>query len=139
MNISHLMSHQVITVDMDDPVSKVKQIFSDKGFHHLLVTENQKLCGIISDRDLLKALSPKVDTPAASNSDLATLNKRAHQIMSHNPVTLPPTATMREAVHCFNTHAISCLPIVDERQHPMGILSWRDIMRTLEQFATRKA
>lgn len=139
MNISHLMSRRVISVDMDDPVSKVKQLFSEKGFHHLLVTENKRLTGVISDRDLLKAISPKVDTPAANNSDLATLNKRVHQIMSHKPITLTPDASVQMAVHCFNEHAISCIPIINANQHPVGILSWRDIMRALEQIATRKS
>jgi acetoin utilization protein AcuB len=97
----------------------------------LLVVERGKLIGVISDRDLLKAISPKVGTAAESEKDAATLNKRVHQIMTRNPLTLPPDATMMDAVNLFNTHRVSCIPIVNSDRIPVGVLSWRDILRTL--------
>jgi hypothetical protein len=39
------------------------------------------LCGVISDRDLLRALSPYVGTASENARDTATLRKRVHQIM----------------------------------------------------------
>ncbi|SEL20506.1 acetoin utilization protein AcuB [Colwellia chukchiensis] len=131
MKISLLMSKNLFTVAMDDAISKVKDIFETKGFHHMLVVENEKLCGVIADRDLLKAISPNVDNFAASNQDLATLNKRAHQIMVRNPISLSQHASVIDAVKLFNEHKITCIPIVDEENRPVGIVSWRDIMRVI--------
>ncbi|WP_233143942.1 CBS domain-containing protein [Colwellia chukchiensis] len=125
------MSKNLFTVAMDDAISKVKDIFETKGFHHMLVVENEKLCGVIADRDLLKAISPNVDNFAASNQDLATLNKRAHQIMVRNPISLSQHASVIDAVKLFNEHKITCIPIVDEENRPVGIVSWRDIMRVI--------
>lgn len=133
MKIHTLMSSNVITVEMDDSLAKVKTIFDEKGFHHLLVIENTKLVGMISDRDLLKAISPKVGTLAANRQDLATLNKRAHQIMSRNPVYLNETATVVDAINLFNNKKISCIPIVNDHVQPVGIVSWRDIMAIISQ------
>ncbi|NQZ28689.1 MAG: CBS domain-containing protein [Colwellia sp.] len=135
MKIKSLMSTNVVTVKLDDPISKVKEIFEALGFHHLLVVEDKKLFGIISDRDLLKAISPKVDTAAATTQDLATLNKRAHQIMTSKPLCLKEESSVREAINLFNENKISCIPVVNENNNPVGIVSWRDIMRVLSNKA----
>jgi acetoin utilization protein AcuB len=49
--------------------------------------------------------------------------------MSHHPITLGPTADLNEAVEVFKTHSISCIPIVDKDNHPIGIISWRDLLK----------
>ena len=131
MLIQEIMTKKVVTVEMDDKLSVVKDIFENSKFHHLLVVEEGKLFGVVSDRDLLKALSPNLGTMTETYKDAATLNKRVHQIMTRKPITLKPSATVKDAVGLFNQHRISCLPIVDDEFRPVGILSWRDILRNL--------
>ena len=92
-----------------------------------------KLIGVISDRDLFKALSPNIGTDAETKRDTATLKKKAHLIMTKNPVTLTASAGIYDAVGTFNRHSISCIPVVDENSRPIGIISWRDILRVLEK------
>jgi len=58
---------------------------------------------------------------------------RAHQIMSRNPTTLHPGATTQSAINLFNSRAISCIPVIDRYQKPVGILSWRDILKAVEE------
>lgn len=129
MNVTSLMSKNIISIDMDDPIRKARDIFKAEEFHHLLVCDKRSLVGVISDRDLLKAISPNVDTVAATDKDLATLNKKAHQIMTRKPISLNNSATMKDAIILFNENKISCIPIIDENHHPVGILSWRDIIK----------
>ena len=132
MNLSSIMTTRVVTVEMDDRLEIVKEIFDTMSFHHLLVVDEQKrLSGVVSDRDLLRAISPYVGSAAETTRDLATLNKRVHQIMTRRPVTLHPQATAAEAVSLLLAHRISCIPIVDEESKPVGIVSWRDLLRTL--------
>lgn len=133
MTIQDIMTRQVVTVEMDDKLSTVKDIFDNSKFHHLLVIEDGKLFGVVSDRDLLKSISPNIGTMVVTYKDMATLNKRVHQIMSRKPVTLTPDASLNDAIEVFNRHRISCIPIVDEEFRPVGIVSWRDIMRHLEE------
>jgi acetoin utilization protein AcuB len=110
----------------------VKEIFDSLRFHHLLVIgSDKKLCGVISDRDLLRAISPYVGTPSETARDAATLKKRAHQIMTRAPVTLRPDASLADAIQLLLGHRISCIPIVDEGFRAVGIISWRDILRSL--------
>lgn len=128
MNLRSLMAPHVVTVELDDRLETVKKIFDSEKFHHLLVVDAGKLCGVISDRDLLRALSPRIGTPSETESDAATLKKRVHQIMTRKPVTLPPEATVGDAVRVFREHRVSCIPIVDATFKPIGIVSWRDLL-----------
>jgi acetoin utilization protein AcuB len=137
MNVEDIMNETIVTVEMDDSLQVVKEIFDKVRFHHLLVVESGRLFGVISDRDLLKALSPNIGSIAETASDRATLNKRAHQIMTRKPVTLSPKARIRDAIEIFINHKISCIPIVDEEEKPIGIISWRDVLKTIEATRSR--
>jgi acetoin utilization protein AcuB len=126
------MSKPVVTVSLDDTLHVVKEIFKNANFHHLLVVEAGKLYGVLSDRDLLKCISPFIETVQETAHDKFTLNKKVHQIMTRKPITLTPLADVYEAISLFNQHSISCIPIVNEKGAPVGIVSWRDIFRTIE-------
>ncbi len=132
MRVQEIMSKEIVTVALDDTLYVVREIFENLKFHHLLVVEHGRLFGILSDRDLLKALSPTLESSAETHADRATLNKRVHQHMTRNPITLRENAPVYEAIRLFNTEPITCIPIVDETGRPVGIISWRDILKMLE-------
>ena len=132
MRLGEIMTKRVVTVELDDSLATVKQIFDSMRFHHLLVIgSDKKLCGVISDRDLLRAISPYLGTVSENARDSATLKKRAHQIMTRAPVTLGPDASVADAIQLFLSHRVSCIPVVDEGSRAVGIVSWRDILRSL--------
>lgn len=131
MSVKKIMSSPVVCVEMDDSLKVIKEIFDNTRFHHLLVVESDKLQGVISDRDLLKTLSPDIGTVRETAKDTAILNKKAHQIMTRKPFVLGPNAGIYDAIDIFNEHNISCIPIVDEKQVPIGIISWRDILKEI--------
>ena len=132
MTLGKIMTARIVTVEMDDRLEVVKEIFDTMKFHHLLVVdEHKQLSGVLSDRDLLRALSPYVGSATETARDLATLNKRVHQIMTRRPITLRQESGIAEAVELLLKNRISCLPIVDDDFKPVGIVSWRDLLRTL--------
>lgn len=131
MRIEKIMTSRVVTVGFDDTLATVKEIFDAVKFHHLLVVEEGELQGVVSDRDLLRAMSPFIGSVVETQRDVGTLGKRVHQIMSRKPITLPPDAHIKEAIKLFLAHEISCIPVVDGNFRPIGIVSWRDVLRTL--------
>jgi acetoin utilization protein AcuB len=132
MKLGEIMTRRVVTVEFDDSLAAVKEVFDALRFHHLLVIgSDKKLCGVISDRDLLRAISPHVGTRSETTRDSATLNKRAHQIMTRSPVTLRPEASLTDAIQLLLEHRVSCIPVVDQEFKAVGIVSWRDILRSL--------
>jgi acetoin utilization protein AcuB len=132
LSLAGVMTARLVTVEIDDSLEVVKQIFDSVKFHHLLVVDSgKKLCGVISDRDLLRALSPYIGTVSENARDTATLKKRVHQIMTRQPVTLPPEATVADAVKVFLEHRVSCIPVVGAGFKAVGIVSWRDVLKSL--------
>ena len=133
MNLSSIMTKDVITVDMDTSLKTMYAMFEEGKFHHLLVIEDEKLFGVISDRDVLKALSPFLNTFSEQDRDLSTLKKRAHQIMSRNPITITKEASSKEAVQLMLQKNISCLPVISSEGEIEGIVTWKDLLNAYSQ------
>ncbi len=129
MKISSIMTRRVVTVEMDDALQIISEIFENVKFHHILVVENQKLVGVISDRDFIKALSPFLDTSAEEERDTTTLNKKAHQIMSRTPITVDAETSIEEASNLLLENNISCLPVISPQGSVEGIVTWKDILK----------
>ena len=124
-----IMAKRVVTVTMDDSLARVRDLFNEFHFHHLLVTQDHRLVGIISDRDMLKAVSPYVGTLSEMDRDRATLNKRVHQIMGRKLITAGTDMTVEAAAHLLLENRVSCLPIVTKDGRIEGIVTWRDLLR----------
>lgn len=131
MIIEEIMTKRIVTVELDDSLKTVKEIFDNVQFHHLLAIESDALFGVISDRDLFRAISPNIGSMFETEKDLATLNKKVHQIVTRKPVTIAPTENVSEAIGIFNRNNISCIPVIDKNNIPIGIVSWRDILKTI--------
>lgn len=56
MSVASIMTRKVVTVEMDDTLLTIRMIFQHVKFHHLVVVGNRKPVGVISDRDVLKAV-----------------------------------------------------------------------------------
>lgn len=133
MQLQDLMSKRLVTVELDDTLETVKEIFDRLKVHHVLVVEAEQLIGVVSDRDLWKALSPYIGSIVETARDVATLHKRVHHVMSRKPLTLPADAPVSAAINLMLAHRISCVPVVDGGQVPLGIVSWRDVLKAVGQ------
>ncbi|RDH84815.1 MAG: CBS domain-containing protein [endosymbiont of Galathealinum brachiosum] len=132
MSIKDIMSTSIVTVRLGDSVAVVKEIFDNSPFHHLLVVDSGELFGIISDRDLFKILSPTIGTVSETTRDLAILNKKAHQILTRKPITLSEKSGLSDVIKVFKKHNISCIPVVNDENEPVGIVSWRDLLKIFD-------
>lgn len=128
MKAQDIMVTNVICVDMDERLPNVRQIMEKHGFHHLPVTEKGKLVGIISDRDLLRFISPFIDSASEQPRDLETLNHAAHQVMTRQPISVKAETSIEEIVAWFKRADISCLPVINDKEQVIGIISWRDLV-----------
>lgn len=128
MLVAQLMTRDPVTVTMDVTVGQIRDLFESHKFHHLVVTEGQRVVGVISDRDLLASLSPFIGKRGERSTDAWLLERRAHQIMTRNPVCVRETTRAAEAAALLLAHRISCLPVVDDSSRALGIITWRDLI-----------
>ena len=130
LTVRDLMATRVVTIGMDDTLKTARGVFNRRRFHHLIVLEKGKPVGVLSDRDLLKHISPFVGAPLAERpQDAATLKKRVHQMMTRKLVAVDPDASAAEAALRMEEHNVSCLPVIDADARLIGIITLRDLVR----------
>ena len=133
MNITEIMSSPIKSVTLDDFLKDVKDIFDSNDIRHVIVVEEGELIGIVSERDLLKNISPYLNTNVYTTRDLATLNQRVIHIVTRKPKFWTLKHEVQDAVDLFNTVRIGCIPIVDENNAPVGIVTRGDIIRNIHK------
>jgi len=132
MKIEEVMASNVICINMDDRLTRVRALFIEHKFHHLLVINNNgELIAVLSERDYFKATNSNQELPSANDKDLAMLNKRVHQIVSKKLVAIQELSTFSAAIKLFHDTGVSCLPVINSKNKPVGILTWRDIVKWL--------
>ncbi len=130
MIVRDLMTTRVITVQMDHSIRHVRDLFIERDFHHAIVTEAGKVVGVISDRDVLRALSPFAGKIMMERpQDQATLRRRVHQIMTRKLVSAVADMPVEEAASLMLSEHVSCLPVLDDTREPIGIITIRDLVR----------
>lgn len=128
MPVADIMTRKLISVAPDLSIGELQPMFNQFHIHHLLVVEEGHLVGVISDRDVLRNVSPFAHTAAAERKDDFTLTRKAHQIMSKNLATVSSQMGIRDACDVMLRSGVSLLPVVDHGKL-VGVLSWRDILR----------
>jgi acetoin utilization protein AcuB len=129
MKVAEIMSSRPITIGMDDSLRKIQELFQQHRFHHLMVVSGGRLRGVISDRDVLRRLSPFLQTAGAQRRDEATLELHAHQIMTRHPITVTPETDSQAAARVLIENSISCLPVVGAGDELVGVVTWKDLLR----------
>lgn len=129
MLIESIMTTQLQCVAPDTVVSDIRALLTRFPFHHVPVLEDGSLVGIISDRDLLRNLSPYTDSQTASDQDQALLQQTASQIMSTRLITAQPDTLVDTAAILLLENNISCLPVVKASGDLVGIVTWKDMLK----------
>lgn len=123
------MTRPVVAVSMDDTLETVRDLFQRERFHHAIVIERGRVMGVVSDRDLLRNISPFVGKFAERAQDAASLKRRVHQVMTRRLVSASPATDIAKAAETMLLERVSCLPIIDSAGECVGIVTLRDILR----------
>ena len=115
--IRELMTPNPVALLGTVSVHEAATAMRDAQIGDVIVIENNQVCGIVTDRDIVVRILAETRDPATTT--LA-------DICSHSIVTVTPTESVEEAVRLMRTHAIRRLPVVDGGQ-AVGIVSLGDL------------
>lgn len=129
--VSSLMKAPVFTLLATQSFGDAWHAIQEKRYRHIpIVDENGSVVGIISDRDILRALAAVREGSAALSVRELTMQPLL-KVMKHPVLTASPTESVRELAHAMFTEHVGCMPIVDDAGQLCGIVTRSDILRVL--------
>lgn len=119
-----------ITISPDASFFEARNLIHEKGIRHLpVVDKNNKLVGIVTDRDIRQAAPSDATLLSVQelNYLLGKLKVSAFMTPKDKLITITPDALIEEAVQLMHDHKIGSLPVV-EREKLYGIFTETDVL-----------
>ncbi|MBP6239006.1 MAG: CBS domain-containing protein [Saprospiraceae bacterium] len=132
LKVKEVMSVELFTASEDTVLKEINSIFERENIHHIpVVTEDSIFRGMISKSDILLLMDwgTKLNLPASlrKNTFLLTSNL-AKDVMETKVISVSPDDNIRKCVQIFRENYFRALPVLDEYDHLMGIITTYDLM-----------
>ena len=130
--VSSIMTKNLITVNPEDKLVKVKEIFDKHKIHHLPVVRYREIVGIISKSDVLYFLKGLGNDRSSEEvlNNVRLNNYTAQSIMTTGMAKLEPDDKINVALEVFRVNLFHALPVIDNGEL-VGILTTYDIIKAL--------
>lgn len=130
--VMDIMTTSVQKVTPDTVLLEVLATMNNNNLRHVPVVENEKLVGIISDRDIRLAMNSTL-IDGDLDTHFSWLERFvAKQCMTKNPMTIEPTASINRAAAIFHQNKFGALPVVDQGKL-VGIITVTDLLAFLAE------
>lgn len=129
--VANWMTTKVITISPHTTLSEAHRLMTDNQVRRLPVVENDCLIGILTLGDVRGTEPSEATSLSIWEVNYLLAKMEIKQTMTRNPVTIHPQMTISEAAKIMLAHKISGLPVVNDRQEIVGIITESDIFRLL--------
>lgn len=120
MKVSDIMSNLVCWVDPAATLAEATTLMGERRVGSALVLDSDRLVGIVTERDVIRALSNDYDAPHSPVTEW----------MTKDPQTVGPDAEIRRALQIMVDGGFRHLPVT-EGGKVVGVLSMRDVAKVL--------
>jgi CBS domain-containing membrane protein len=129
MSVAELMTRDVVTLTEDETLAHAQRCMARGRIRHLPVVREGRLVGLITHRDLLAA-SFSIFAEINTNEQRRVFDTvRVVEAMHRDVVTVSPGLSVSKAARILLENKYGCLPVVDEEDHLVGILTEADFLR----------
>jgi CBS domain-containing protein len=116
--VGEIMTGSVFSIEPTMTVAEAATVMGERKIGSALVMEGEKLSGIFTERDIVRALGEHFDAAGHPVSEW----------MTADPMTVPPDTPIKEALNTMLERGFRHLPVVDG-ERILGIVSMRDLTR----------
>lgn len=117
--VGDVMTSEPQALPLHATLYEAARVMRDKGIGDVLVTDGERLCGMVTDRDIVvRAVAERRNTVFTSLAEVCTAEL----------AVLGPDDDTDTAVRLMREHAVRRLPVVDGRHRPIGIVTVGDLM-----------
>jgi len=129
MLIKDWMARDVLTIDENTSVMRATRMMKENKVRRLPVLSHGKLVGMITDRDLKEASPAKTNSLDIHELHYLLAEMKVKDVMTPKLVRLDYGETLEKAAIVMLQNKISGLPIMDENDKLVGLLSETDVLR----------
>lgn len=127
MKVVDVMTKNPLVMTLNETIGRAGELMTENRIRQLPIVNQGRLLGIVTDRDIrsfladASLLEPDIRAKA--------LNTRIAEIMTTQPLTLSPDDDLREAVELLVEEKIGGIPVIDEAEGLVGIVTYVDVLR----------
>ncbi|UXD21811.1 hypothetical protein IPA_08410 [Ignicoccus pacificus DSM 13166] len=114
--VREVMSTPVAVIDADASIREAAKKMNELGIGSLVVVKDGEIVGIVTERDLVRAIAEGADLDAPVST-----------IMSEEVYAVAPETSVLKALEMMRMHGVRHLPVVNENDELLGIVSLRDL------------
>ena len=119
MSLERIGSKTVVTISSDASVLEAAKLMHSKHIGCLVVTDNSRPTGILTDRDIVLKLVAGEKKPEETT---------VKNIMTTNPTMVNVNYDVLDAVRLMRDRGVRRLPVIDEHRHLLGIITLDDVL-----------
>lgn len=121
MDTVEFWTKDCLIIDKNESLRNAAKLMYVQDVSSLIITEGEKLGGILTERDVVKVIADGEDVDSLKVAD----------VMTKEPVTISSKENLITARDMMTVHRIRHLPVVDDKDKVVGIVSLRDIVHIL--------
>ena len=127
MKVVDLMTSDPLTVTSAETTGKADELMGENNIRQIPVVKGRELVGIVTDRDIRAFLSDALrGEPDVRERALKTA---VGDIMTTEPLFIAPDDDLKDAVEMLIEQKFGAIPVVDEAEGLVGIVSYVDVLR----------
>jgi len=120
--LKNVVKHTLVTIEPDAKVTKASQLMVEKNVGCLLVLENGKPRGLLTDRDIVvRCIAKNIDVDDCT----------VENILSESPKFVKETDGFFDVIRTMKEAGVRRIPVVDGNGKAVGIVSFGDILSVL--------
>ncbi len=128
MLVGNWMSTQVISIEAEDTMQNAAKLIKEHKVNMLPVIHHQRVVGVLSKIDLKRAHATLMEV-----HELAYIISKikVKEIMTNDPITVPPDYTLEETAEIIMSEDIAGLPVVTTNGELAGVITRHDLLKAL--------
>lgn len=123
MKVCDWMTRNVVTIDEAADLPEALTLMDAHDVRHLVVVDDRRVLGVVSERDLLPHLDEKV---------------QVGEIMTKKVLGVSPAVSVSWAADLMLRNKIGCLPVLEDGEKLVGIITESDVLSALSERSNRE-
>ncbi len=122
MSLQAFCEKHVVTISPERTIAEACWLMKDKKIGCLVVESHGKLCGILTDRDIVLKVT---------GEDKEPMETMVEEVMTRDPVRISKNRSIRDLVFLMHTRGVRRVPIVDGSETILGMVTMDDLIELL--------